>query len=229
MELDDRALRRMLIHKMMLSDWNDTRFNLTAIEGDRETALKHFTDSLAASLAVKFEKQKVIDIGTGAGFPGIPLKIAFPSIELTLLDSKEKKAAFVMMVLRRLEFDSEVGIIVSRGEDIGKDPSFREVFDVATMRGVSKIPINAEIGLPFVKIGGKVILWKGRKDIDRLEKYESFIEKLGGKVSKIIPYRLGDIPFEKYLLVLEKVKQTPPKYPRRYSTMRKSMRKLWNE
>ncbi len=229
MELDDQALRRMLIHKMMLSDWNDTRFNLTAIEGDRETALKHFTDSLAASLAVKFENQKVIDIGTGAGFPGIPLKIAFPSISLTLLDSKEKKAAFVMMVLRRLEFESEVRILVTRGEDIGKDPSFRELFDVATMRGVSKIPINAEIGLPFVKTEGLVLLWKGRKDVEKLKKYEAFIEHLGGKIEKVIPYKLDDMPLERYLIVLKKVKRTPSKYPRRYSTMRKSVKKQWNE
>ncbi len=219
----------MLVHKMMLSDWNSTRFNLTAIEGDKDTALKHFIDSLAANLAVKFDTQKVIDIGTGAGFPGIPLKIAFPSINLTLLDSKEKKAAFVMMVLRRLEFDSEVGIIVARGEDMGKDPSFRETFDIVTMRGVSKIPINAEIGLPFVKFGGKVLLWKGKKDIDRLSKYEGFIDKLGGKISKIVPYKLGDIPMERFIVVLEKVKKTPEKYPRRYSTMRKFVKKRWNE
>ncbi|MCD6427830.1 MAG: 16S rRNA (guanine(527)-N(7))-methyltransferase RsmG [Caldisericaceae bacterium] len=229
MELDDQALRRMLVHKMMLSDWNNTRFNLTTISGDRETALKHFLDSLAASLAVKFDKQRVIDIGTGAGFPGVPLKIAFPSINLTLLDSKEKKAAFVTMLLRRLEFDSEVRIIVARGEDIGKDSEFRGMFDVSTMRGVSKIPINAEIGLPLVKIGGKVILWKGKKDVDKLNKYEEFIDKLGGRVSKVIPYNLGDIPGERYLLVLEKVRETPSKYPRRYSTMRKALRKQWNE
>lgn len=226
MELDERALRRMLVHKSMLDNWNSTRFNLTAIKGDKESALKHFADSLAINLAVKLDHAELIDIGTGAGFPGIPLKIAFPSIRLTLLDSKEKKAAFVMMLLRRLELSNEVNLLVARGEDIGKDEKFREQFDIAVMRGVGKIPINAEVGLPFVKIGGFLVLWKGEKDISQISKFEQFIEELGGNVEKTVPYKLGDDTQTRYLLVIKKVSKTPAKYPRKYSTMRKHLKRM---
>jgi 16S rRNA (guanine527-N7)-methyltransferase len=223
-ELDERALRRMLIHKSMLDNWNSTRFNLTAIKGDKESALKHFADSLVINLAVNIENASLIDIGTGAGFPGIPLKIAFPSLKLTLLDSKEKKAAFVMMLLRRLELSSDVTLLVARGEEIGKDKKFREQFDIATMRGVGKIPINAEVGLPFLKIGGHLVLWKGEKDIAQVPKFEPFIKELGGEVEKTVPYKLGAEARERFLLVIKKVNKTPAKYPRKYSTMRKHLK-----
>ena len=227
MELSDGALRQMLVHKNMLADWNSTRFNLTAISGERDTALKHFADSLAIAKAVNLKEANLMDIGTGAGFPGIPIKIAFPSIKLTLLDSKEKKAAFIVMLLRRLELANAVALLVTRAEDIGKDPDFRGKYDIVTMRGVSKIPINAEISLPLLKIGGKVVLWKGKKDVNKVSLFEPFIKELGGTVDKIIPYRLSGISQDRFLLVLKKEKETPRKFPRTYSTMRKNLKKRW--
>ena len=217
----------MQVHKNMLADWNSTRFNLTAISGDRDIALKHFADSLAITKAVDLEGANLIDIGTGAGFPGIPIKVAFPSIKLTLLDSKEKKAAFIMMLLRRLELASDVSLLVTRAEDIGKDPKFRGKFDVVTMRGVSKIPINSEISLPLLTTGGRAVLWKGANDVRKLDMFEPFIKELGGSVDKVVSYKLGDAQQERFLVVIKKEKETPRKFPRKYSTMRKALKKRW--
>ncbi len=227
MELSEQALHQMLVHKNMLMDWNSTRFNLTAINGDRDIALKHFVDSLAISKAVNLNNANLIDIGTGAGFPGIPIKVSFPSLKLTLLDSKEKKAAFIVMLLRRLELANDVQLLVTRAEGIGKDTGFRNKFDIVTMRGVSKIPVNVEISLPLLKSGGSLVLWKGKKDVDKLNDFKSFIGEVGGTVSKIIPYTLGDIPQERFLVVVKKIRETPHKFPRTYSTMRKTLKKRW--
>jgi 16S rRNA (guanine527-N7)-methyltransferase len=217
----------MQVYKNMLADWNSTRFNLTAISGDRDIALKHFADSLAITKAVDLEGVNLIDIGTGAGFPGIPIKVAFPSIKLTLLDSKEKKAAFIMMLLRRLELASDVSLLVTRAEDIGKDPKFGGKFDIVTMRGVSKIPINSEISLPLLTTGGRAVLWKGANDVRKLDMFEPFIKELGGSVDKVVSYKLGDAPQERFLVVIKKEKETPRKFPRKYSTMRKALKKRW--
>ncbi len=227
MELTERALRQMVIHKNMLADWNSTRFNLTAISGEKDVALKHFVDSLAAAKAVDFNGKSIIDIGTGAGFPGVPIKVAFPSVQITLLDSKEKKAAFIMMLLRRLELSEDVKLLVARAEEIGKDADFRGKYDITMMRGVSKIPVNVEISMPLLKTGGKVILWKGKKDVDRLKQYEPFIKEVGGTIENVLPYKLGTEPQERFLIVLVKKTKTPPKFPRTYSTMRKALKKRW--
>ncbi len=226
MKLSPQALDMFDVYKNVLQDWNSTRVNLTAITKDEDIALKHFIDSLEAAQAVDFSETnlKIIDVGTGAGFPGIPLKIAFPNIQLTLLDSQKKRALFLAVLLGRLGLQ-DVAVFNARGEELAKDMAFRECFDVAMMREFGKIPLNLEIGLPFVKVGGSLLLWKGGNDIEGLPRCEKFLNELGGRVEKIYTYKFTDTS-EHFVVHIKKEWNTPQKYPRTYSSMLRSLNRL---
>lgn len=223
--LSKEALNMFEVYKSVLQDWNETRFNLTAITDDREIALKHFIDSLEISKAIKLENKElnVIDIGTGAGFPGLPVKIVFPRLKMILVDSQRKRTFFLTVLLRKLAFN-DVEVFNARGEELANDEAFRGKFNVVLMRELDKLPVNVEIGLPFLKKGGSLVLWKGKGDIAEVEKCGQFINKLGGKVGKIQKYTL-ESERERYLIIIKKVNPTPAKYPRSYSSIMRSLKK----
>lgn len=214
------------VYRNVLKDWNATRINLTAITDDKEIILKHFIDSLEISRIIVpgVEDMRIIDIGTGAGFPGVPIKIAFPGVKLTLLDSQKKRALFLGVLLGRLGLQ-DVAVFNARGEEMARDAQFRESFDIVTMREFGKLPLNLEIGIPFVKIGGSLILWKGRKDVDELPKYANFINELGGSIDKIEPYTIRKNDTQRYLIQIKKGWNTPQKYPRVYSSILRSLKR----
>ncbi len=213
------------VYKSVLQDWNETRFNLTAVTDDRDIALKHFIDSLEVYKVIdlKGKKLNVIDIGTGAGFPGIPIKIAFPHLKMTLVDSQRKRTLFLAVLLRRLAFD-DVAVFNARGEELAKDQDFRGKFDIVLMRELNKLSVNIEIGLPFLKQRGFLVLWKGKDDIKEVGDYEQFVNRLGGRIEKVKKYKLDSVR-ERYLVVIKKIHPTPAKYPRSFSSIMRSLRK----
>lgn len=165
----------------------------------------------------------MVDVGTGAGFPGIPLKVTNKNIQLTLIESQRNKALFLGVLLSRIGLP-EVNIFNNRGEELARDGAFREQFDVVTMREFGRIPLNLEIGLPFVKMGGYLVLWKGKEDLQKLEKYKEFATELGGTFEEPFKYKLNDNK-TRYLFILKKGWNTPKKYPRSYASIIKSARK----
>lgn len=209
LSLTEAQYKKFDTYAEMLVDWN-TRMNLTAITDPDGVAIKHFLDS---SLLLKYceipENARVIDVGTGAGFPGIPLKILREDISLTLLDSLNKRINFLTAVNDALEFSTEC--IHSRAEDGAKKPDLREKFDVATARAVAAMPVLCEYCLPYVKVGGFFAALKGpTEDIDAAK---PAIKLLGGKIDRRERYLLpnGD---ERMLVFVKKISQTPTKFPR---------------
>jgi len=197
-----------------LIEWN-ARYNLTAISEPQQIRIKHFLDSLSCTLAMRetFSKQ-VIDVGTGAGFPGIPLKILNPNIHMTLVESVGKKAAFCQHVCQALELDN-VEIIQERAETVAHRPEFREQNDWAIARAVAALPILVEYLLPLVRIGGYALAMKGENGPAEVQTAQTGIQLLGGQVKQLIPVTLPGVEEERYLVVIEKIAATPDKFPRR--------------
>jgi len=198
-----------------LLEWND-RFNLTAIRDKEGIETKHFLDSLSCLMALdlKAAPRSLIDVGTGAGFPGIPLKLMLPNMRLTLVESIQKKAGFCTHVVEKLGL-RQVQILPERAEDVGQDPAHRESYDLATARAVAAMPTLVEYLLPLVRIGGLVIMQKGESAQLEALKSEKVIQRLGGKIRVILPVELPGVADERYLVVLEKVARTSAEFPRR--------------
>jgi 16S rRNA (guanine527-N7)-methyltransferase len=198
----------------LLVEWN-RKINLTAIRSPEEIRVKHFLDSLSCSLAIQnIEIPRTIDIGTGAGFPGIPLKIIYPEMQLTLVESVTKKTQFLSEVVQVLGLEG-VEIFPSRAETLGKQPDHRENYHWAVARAVAGLPVLCEYMLPLVKIGGFMLAQKGDTALAELEQAQSAIEILGGKVINTISVDLPGVSQERYLVIIEKINPTPEKYPRR--------------
>ncbi|MBA7506315.1 Ribosomal RNA small subunit methyltransferase G [subsurface metagenome] len=219
-ELDKDQIEKFLLFLQELKEWN-RKFNLTAINDEEEILVKHFIDSLSCLLGVPskiYQKiRKIIDIGSGAGFPGIPLKIYQPRFELTLLEATMKKVEFMRYISGKLGFERSLKVIHGRAEKYGRNGEYREKYDLAVSRAVSNLAILAEYCLPFVKIGGIFISQKGREIKGELQKAGKAIEVLGGRINKIIPYKLSlrGEELERNLVVIDKVEKTPEDYPRR--------------
>ncbi|NMC15955.1 MAG: 16S rRNA (guanine(527)-N(7))-methyltransferase RsmG [Chloroflexi bacterium] len=198
-----------------LLEWNN-RFNLTAIRDKEGIETKHFLDSLTCLMALDLNAapRSLIDVGTGAGFPGIPLKLLLPQMRLTLVESIQKKAGFCTHVVEKLGL-RQVQILPERAEDVGQDPAHRESYDLATARAVAAMPTLVEYLLPLVRIGGLVIMQKGESAQLEALKSEKVIQRLGGKIRVILPVELPGVADERYLVVLEKVARTSAEYPRR--------------
>ena len=198
-----------------LLEWND-RFNLTAIRDKEGIETKHFLDSLTCLMALDLNAapRSLIDVGTGAGFPGIPLKLMLPNMRLTLVESIQKKAGFCTHVVEKLGL-RQVQILPERAEDVGQDPAHRESYDLATARAVAAMPTLVEYLLPLVRIGGLVIMQKGESAQLEALKSEKVIQRLGGKIRVILPVELPGVADERYLVVLEKVARTSAEFPRR--------------
>lgn len=192
--------------------------NLTAITNKNEIFIKHFIDSLTVSKFIK-NSCKLIDIGTGAGFPGVPLKILNSNINLTLLESSKKKCEFLKELsgILKINFD----IINNRAEILSKDLNYREKFDICVSRAVANLRILSELCIPFIKINGIFIAMKGPNFETELENSVNIIQKLGCKIKNIekiiLPYNFGT----RYLIIIQKIKNTPKIYPRNFSQIKR--------
>lgn len=210
--LSEMQLKQFYTYMNLLIDWNK-KINLTAIVEPNEIILKHFVDSLTILKYIS-DGTKIIDVGTGAGFPGIPLKIAKPSIEIVLLDSLQKRINFLEEVIKQLNIE-KIKTIHSRVEDFGKDQKYREKFDMATSRAVANLSTLSEYLLPLVKVGGKVISMKGSFIGEELENSKNALNILGGKIEKIEKLNLPNSDMNRNILIINKIKNTPNKYPRK--------------
>ena len=203
----DRYARELL-------DWN-SRFNLTAVRDSNGVQVKHFLDSLTCMLALRESPiNKVIDVGTGAGFPGLPLKIACPAMQLTLVESVGKKADFCRHVAKTLALDG-VEVVQERVEVLGQMQAYREQYDWALARAVAAMPVLAEFLLPLVRVGGRVLAMKGESGPAEAQTAERAMRVLGGHLRQLVPVHLPGVAEERYLVVVDKVAATPGNYPRR--------------
>jgi len=198
-----------------LLEWN-SHFNLTAIRDKEGIETKHFLDSLTCLMALDAAStpRSLIDIGTGAGFPGIPLKLILPQMRLTLVESIQKKAGFCTHIVEKLGL-RQVQVLAERAEEVGQNPEHRESYDLATARAVAAMPTLVEYLLPLVRIGGLVIMQKGESAQLEALQSEKVIQRLGGKIKVILPVVLPGVVDERYLVVLEKVARTSADFPRR--------------
>ena len=219
--LNERQIEQFVQYYDLLIDWNK-KINLTAIEEPQEVADKHFVDS-ALLLSVKKDLAdcSLIDIGTGAGFPGIPLKIIEPRLKLTLFDSLNKRINFLNTVCHDLSLEG-VQAVHGRAEDFGKKAEYREKFDLATARAVARMPVLLEICLPFVKLGGHFIALKGPELEKELQESKKALFELGGRVVDVQALTLADGNYTRNIAVIEKIKPTPKKYPRKAGTPQKT-------
>ncbi len=211
--LNDREMEKFVEYKELLKEWNK-KINITAIKDDEEIDIKHFLDSLTTLSTQLFNnKTKVIDVGTGGGFPGLPLKILKNDMELVLLDSLNKRINFLKEVVNKLNLKN-VEAIHGRAEDYGKDPFYREKFDIAISRAVASLNVLSEYCLPFVKVGGYFIAMKGSEIDEELDEAKKAIKILGGNVKKKEIIKIPNSNIVHSLIIIEKIKKTPTKYPR---------------
>lgn len=213
LRLSEAQLEAFKIYEEELMIWNE-KMNLTAIRESGQIRSKHFLDSLTCMLVWGENRPaSLIDVGTGAGFPGIPLKIVMPQLKLTLVESVGKKVNFCKHITSRLNLD-KVEIIKARAEDLGQDLQYREKYDWAVARAVANLPILAEYLIPLVRIGGGVIAQKGESGPAEAHKADRAIHILGGHLRQLLPIALPGVAEERYLIVIDKKAATPRAFPR---------------
>ena len=199
----------------ILLDWN-SKINLTAITEKEDIILKHFKDSLSVEKHIP-SGAKVIDVGTGAGFPGVPLKIVRNDISLTLLDSLNKRIKFLDELLKELDIN-DVETVHSRAEEAGHNKAYREQYDIAISRAVANLSVLSEYLLPFVKVGGYAICMKGLNIEEELNNSKTAIKELGGEIERIENFKLETTDIERNIILIKKVKPISGKYPRKPGT-----------
>jgi len=217
-EFNARQVKQFELYYQELIEWN-RKINLTAITDYSSVQVKHFLDSLTITLALPGEEAEkpdfnIVDIGTGAGFPGLPLKILFPQPRLVLIEPTTKKTAFLHHLTRKLELEN-VEVLNSRAEEAAHLPLYREQFSLVLSRAVALLPILVELTLPFCRIGGRFVAQK-KGELDReIDEAEKAIATLGGKLNQIKKIELGEFDDVRYLVIIDKIYPTPGKYPRR--------------
>lgn len=216
---NEREIQVFKNYLSLIKEWNK-KFNLTGEKTDESVAIKQFLDSLTplywkSTLSFK----RGIDIGTGAGIPGIPIKIFFPEMEMVLVESMRKRVLFLNHSVKHL-FLKEVRVINERAENLWRNKEFREEFDTVFARWVLKIPGIFEVSIPFAEIGGRVFLWKGEDEVELIKKEEEFIKELGGEIEDIFFYKLPYFESERVLLIIKKVNKTPERFPRRWKVIK---------
>lgn len=201
----------------LLIEWNE-KVNLTSITDKNEVYLKHFYDSLTPAFYHDFSQPLTMcDVGAGAGFPSIPLKICFPQIELTIVDSLRKRIDFLKLLAKELQLEN-IHFYHKRAEDFGQNKQFREAFDLCIARAVAKMSVLSELCLPLVRIGGKFIAMKGAKADEELALGKAAIKRLGGNVLNNYAFNLPKDAGERSLIIIEKKAKTPKRYPRKPGT-----------
>ena len=209
LEFNDKQIDNLYNYMIGIIDWND-KVNVTAIVDEKMFIVKHFIDSLTINGYIK-GKERIIDIGTGGGFPGIPLKIFNENSKFTLIDSVNKKLNVIRDITSRMEIKN-LEVIHARAEDLANKDEYREKYDVATTRAVSNLSTILEYMLPFVKVGGMAVCMKGPNYINELNEAKKAIEILGGKLEKIETFNIDDS--ERNKIIIKKVKKTPENFPR---------------
>lgn len=216
-ELNDIQLIQFNTYYKMLIEWNE-KINLTAITEFDEVLKKHFLDSISIGRILNQNKNiSILDIGTGAGFPGIPIKIAFPETEITLMDSLNKRVNFLNEVIKELSLNN-ITAIHGRAEDFAKKDLLREKYDLVVSRAVANLSSLSEFCLPYVKVGGKFISYKSEKAKEELLASENAISILGGGNVRCDEFTLPDTDFNRTFIIIEKINETPNKYPRKAGT-----------
>lgn len=217
LSLKPEHLDAFRFYQQELIAWNE-RFNLTAITDDTGVQIRHFLDSLSCMLALepgeRLAGKRAIDVGTGAGFPGLPLKILCPGLRLTLLEATGKKIAFLQHIVDSLGL-RDVMLIHARAEDLGQDEVHREQYDWALARAVADLPILVEYILPFVRLNGRALAQKGESAPAEVQRSAWALTQMGGQVRRLVPVNLRGLTETRYLVLMDKVAATPAKYPRR--------------
>lgn len=212
--LNEKQITQFIKYYEILVEWNSF-MNLTGITEYEEVVQKHFVDSLALCKSIDISKvNNLIDIGTGAGFPGVPLKIAYPHLKVTLLDSLQKRIKFLNEVVSQLELEG-VETIHGRAEDFAKPSMKRETYDVCVSRAVANLASLSEYCLPYVNLGGYFIPYKSGKVEEELEESKKAVFLLGGKIEEEVKFSLPDSDISRSLIKIKKVSATPKKYPRK--------------
>ena len=217
LSITEQHLRQFEIYYRELTDWNQ-RMNLTSITGYENVQVDHFLDSITVIPAIREicgeERPNIIDVGTGAGMPGIPVKVLMPDISLTLLEATAKKAEFLRHIMDKLGLD-DVEIITGRAEDVAHREDYREIFDFVLSRAVAPLATLVELTLPFCRTGGTFIAWKKGDIKQELEEAEKATNTLGGRLREVRAIELPEFDDERCLIIIDKITETPSKYPRR--------------
>ncbi len=220
-DLSERQIEQFRTYFTELVEWNE-KMNLTAITDEPSVYLKHFYDSITAAFYVDFSKEMTVcDVGAGAGFPSIPLKICYPHIELTIVDSLNKRITFLNHLADELQLEN-VHFVHARAEEFGKNKAYREQFDLVTARAVARLSVLSELCVPLVKKGGQFVAMKGAAGPEELIDAKSALNILGVELVEQFDFELPEEDSERTLYVFDKVKTTPKKYPRKPGTPNKS-------
>ncbi len=213
-ELSSQQIEQFTIYYQTLVEWNE-KINLTALTEEPDVYLKHFYDSISAAFYYDFTKKvHICDVGAGAGFPSIPLKICFPNIKVTIVDSLQKRIGFLNTLAAKLNIEG-VSFYHDRAEDFGKNKLFRETFDVVTARAVARMSVLSELCLPLCKPNGVFIAMKGAQADQELNLGKMAIKLLGGEVSKVETFELPEEAGERSIIIIDKKRKTPKKFPRK--------------